>query len=78
MSTKRKNRREYDEEDETNLYKTSKGKHKKHAHNVKGKGMRVINSYVEEDIDEPFFDEELDDEIFGKDTKTRFYISTTR
>lgn len=74
---KRKNRQDYyDEEDETNLYKTSKGKHKKHAHNVKGKGMRVINSYVEDD--EFSLEDYLDDDNFGKDTKTRFYISTTR
>ena len=46
---KRKNRQDYyDEEDETSVYKTHKGKHKKHAHNVKGQGMRVINSYAED------------------------------
>lgn len=74
--SKRTNRQYYDDEDESNLYKTHKGKHAKHAHNVKGKGMRVINSYAEDDID---FDDYIDEEdLYQSDTKTQFYISTTR
>lgn len=76
MSTKRKNRQDdYDDEDESNLYKPRKGKHTKHAHNLKGKGMRVINSYAEEDFDE---DEFFDEGYQSKNNTTRFYISTTR
>ena len=47
-------------------------KHKpKHSRNVKGKGMRVINSYDEDYYeDDPFNDElEIDDEIFITHTK---------
>ena len=38
---------DYFEEDES-IY-TSRSKNRKHAHNVKGKGMRVINSYADDD-----------------------------
>ena len=46
-------------------------KHKpKHSRNVRGQGMRVINSYDEDYYDEPFDDElEIDDEIFITHTK---------
>ena len=41
------------------------GKHTKHANNRKTGGMRTLNSYVEEDYDEPFEDQfEVHDEIF--------------
>ena len=74
---KRKNRQDYyDEEDETSVYKTHKGKHKKHAHNVKGQGMRVINRYAEDEFTiEEYLDEEDNQ---SRNYKTRFYISTTR
>lgn len=47
-------------------------KHKpKHSRNVRGQGMRVINSYDEDYYDdEPFDDEfEIEDEIFITHTK---------
>jgi hypothetical protein len=53
--------RKYDEE------QTSKrsGKHAKHSNNKKSGGMKTLNSYVEEDYDNPFEDDiELNDEIF--------------
>jgi hypothetical protein len=41
------------------------GKHAKHSNNKKSGGMKTLNSYVEEDYDDPFEDDiELDDEIF--------------
>lgn len=42
------------------------GKHAKHANNKKGGGMRTLNSYVDEDYDDPFVDEidGISDEIF--------------
>lgn len=74
--SKRTNRQYYDDEDESNLYKTHKGKHAKHAHNLKGKGMRVINSYAVDELEE---EDDFDDfEDYYSDTKTQFYISTTR
>ena len=48
------------------------GKHAKHSNNRKGKGMKTLNSYVEEDYDEdPFHDEVsgIHDEIFITHTK---------
>jgi hypothetical protein len=79
MSTKRKNRQEYDDEDETNIFKSHKGKHPKHSNNMKGKGMRVINRYVEEDYDDDEDDFFMEDESHqDRNYKTRFYISTTR
>lgn len=53
--------RKYDDE------QTSKrsGKHAKHSNNKKSGGMKTLNSYVEEDYDDPFEDDiELNDEIF--------------
>ena len=56
-------------DDEDRNYK----KHKpKHSRNIRGHGMRVINSYDEDyyDDDEPFDDEfEIEDEIFITHTK---------
>ena len=41
------------------------GKHAKHSNNKKSGGMKTLNSYVEEDYDDPFEDElEIHDEIF--------------
>jgi hypothetical protein len=42
------------------------GKHKNHASGKKTKGMKTLNSYVEEDYDDPFYDEVdgIQDEIF--------------
>ena len=46
------------------------GKRPKHASNRKGQGMRVLNTYDEDDYDEPFDDElEMSDEIFITHTK---------
>jgi hypothetical protein len=47
--------RDYDDEEQS-----TKRKHTRHASNRKGEGMRVINSWVEEDID--FNDDYIDDE----------------
>ena len=42
------------------------GKHSKHANGKKTGGMKTLNSYVEEDYDDPFVDEVdgITDEIF--------------
>jgi hypothetical protein len=41
------------------------GKHAKHSNNKKSGGMKTLNSYVEEDYEDPFEDElEIHDEIF--------------
>jgi hypothetical protein len=41
------------------------GKHAKHSNNKKSGGMKTLNSYVEEDYDDPFEDTlEIHDEIF--------------
>lgn len=41
------------------------GKHAKHSNNKKSGGMKTLNSYVEEDYDDPFEDSlEIHDEIF--------------
>ena len=46
------------------------GKHKKHSNGKKTGGMRTLNSYVEEDYDDPFEDEvDIQDEIFIQHTK---------
>lgn len=46
------------------------GKRPKHATNRRGQGMRVLNTYDEDDYDDPFEDElELSDEIFITHTK---------
>jgi hypothetical protein len=46
------------------------GKNSKHSNGKKTGGMKTLNSYVEEDYDDPFEDEfEIKDEIFIKHTK---------
>jgi len=46
------------------------GKHAKHSSNRKSGGMKTLNSYVEEDYDDPFEDDfEIRDEIFITHTK---------
>ena len=47
------------------------GKKTKHATNRKGQGMKTLNSYVEEDYEDPFEDDfEIQDEIFIQHTKS--------
>jgi hypothetical protein len=47
------------------------GKHAKHTNGKKTNGMKTLNSYVEEDYDDPFEDEfEIQDEIFIQHTKS--------
>ena len=47
------------------------GKHAKHSNNRKSGGMKTLNSYVEEDYEDPFEDEvETDDKIFIQHTKS--------
>lgn len=52
--------RSYDEDDRSN--KNSRGA--KHSRNIPGKGMRVINSWYEED-DDDYFDDDVgvEDEV---------------
>jgi len=63
-NTKRNTHHEYDD-DERNFKK----KYPKHSPNVKGRGMRTLNSYVEE--------EDFTDKVFEKETQDntniRFY-----
>jgi hypothetical protein len=47
------------------------GKKAKHANNKKSGGMKTLNSYVEEDYDDPFEEDlEIHDEIFIQHTKS--------
>ena len=47
------------------------GKHAKHSNNRKSGGMKTLNSYVEEDYEDPFEDEiEVSDEIQIQHTKS--------
>ena len=47
------------------------GKHTKHSNNRKSGGMKTLNSYVEEDYEDPFEDEiEVSDEIQIQHTKS--------
>ena len=64
-NSKRNFSHEYDDEERNNKRK----KHPKHSPNVKGQGMRTLNSYVEEED----FDE-LEDDNQDK-TKIRFYTT---
>jgi hypothetical protein len=66
--TKKAHRDDYDDE-----HNFKNRKHPRHASNQKGKGMRVINSYVEEDLDEldDYIDDEEIDNVPSK-TKTKF------
>jgi hypothetical protein len=46
------------------------GKHAKHSNGKKTQGMKTLNSYVEEDYDDPFEEElEIHDEIMIQHTK---------
>lgn len=46
------------------------GKRPKHASNRKGQGMRVLNTFDEDDYEDPFDDGlDIDDEIFITHTK---------
>jgi hypothetical protein len=48
----------------------SRGKRPKHASNRKGQGMRVLNTFDEDDYEPPFDDElETTDEVFITHTK---------
>ena len=67
--TKKVHYRDYDEDEQ----QSKKRKHARHATNHKGKGMRVINSFVEEDFDEDddyIDDEEVDSKSFSKTKHT--------
>lgn len=64
-NTKRNYRQEFDDEERTNKRK----KPPKHSSNVKGRGMRTLNSYVEEED----FDE-LEDDNQDK-ANIRFYTT---
>ena len=46
MGSKNKNHSDFDEDDDR---KFSRKKQPKHSRNVRGEGMKVINSYVEEE-----------------------------
>ena len=59
--------REYDDEDRSK--KNSRGS--KHSRNIPGKGMRVINSWYEDEDDEFDDDIELEDSIEIVHTKAR-------
>ena len=54
--------RQYEDEDSR-----KSGRRLKHAMNQKGKGMKVLNSYVEEDYDE---DLDYDFDIYDDDENT--------
>ena len=60
--TYHKNSKKFDEE----FSSQRSGKHSKHANGKKTGGMKTLNSYVEEDYDDPFVDEVdgISDEIF--------------
>jgi hypothetical protein len=60
--TYHKNSKKFEEEQTSGR----SGKHAKHANNKKSGGMKTLNSYVDEDYDDPFFDEvdSISDEIF--------------
>lgn len=53
MGRTKNNHREYDDDDRK--HKNSRGA--KHSRNIPGKGMRVINSWYDEDEDEYFDDD---------------------
>jgi hypothetical protein len=64
MSIKTYTYKDFDDDDG---YPNKRRKHLKHANNIRGKGMRTLNSYVEEDLYydlNPDLDEDdLDDTI---------------
>lgn len=52
------------------VYSGRAGKHTKHANGKKTGGMKTLNSFSEDDYDDPFEDDiELDDEVFIQHTK---------
>ena len=58
--TYHKNSKKFEEEQTSGR----SGKHARHANGKKSGGMKTLNSYVEEDYDDPFDDElEVSDEI---------------
>lgn len=64
MGNTRRNYGKFDDEERKG------GKRPKHASNRKGQGMRVLNTYDEDDYEDPFDDElEMSDEIFITHTK---------
>lgn len=64
--TYQKNQKRFD--DETS---GRSGKHAKHSNGKKTGGMKTLNSYVEENYEDPFEDEfEINDEIFIQHTKS--------
>jgi hypothetical protein len=67
MAKTKKDHRDYDDENFTVK------KNPRHALNQKGRGMRVINKYVEEDFDsiDDYIDDEEADNVPSK-TKTKF------
>jgi hypothetical protein len=71
MAKTKKNQRHVYDDDDSNSNKHRK--QPKHSMNTKGRGMRVINSYVEEDYDD---DEDFDDESYSPKTKSKFYTQT--
>jgi hypothetical protein len=72
--TKKDQRHNYDDDD-SNFNKHKK--HAKHSTNFKGRGMRVINRYVEEEYGD-FNDDEFDDTSDSTKTKNNFYTQTIR
>jgi len=63
MGNKKQNyHQDYDDEE-----RSKRKKHPKHSPNVKGRGMRTLNSYVEEEDFDEIEDKNQDN------TKTRFY-----
>lgn len=55
------------------------GKHSKHNNGKKTGGMRMLNSYADENFgdDDPFDDDiGITDEIFIEHTKRRYYVNT--
>jgi len=65
MGNKKQNyHQDYDDEE-----RSKRKKHPKHSPNVKGRGMRTLNSYVEEEDYDELEDDNQDN------TKTRFYTT---
>lgn len=59
--TYNKNSKRFDDE----ISSGRSGKHAKHANNRKTGGMRTLNSYADEEYEDPFEDEiGIEDEIF--------------
>ncbi len=72
MAKTKKDQRRNFEDDDSNSNKHRK--HPKHSMNLKGRGMRVINSYVEEDIEDE--DDYIDDEESDDSFKTKYNVYT--